>query len=419
MNLILIAATTVLVAILLAILCTWIYFLWYMRKSFSQSPRLEPNGLANQSSFTSPSKLTEPIHEGRSIPKVSVILPARNEEQYIARCLDTLLDQDYSNFEIIAINDSSTDKTGEIIRRYAAKDRRVVYVEAGAKPDGWAGKTWACYQGYLKASGDLLLFTDADTEHSIRSMSMAVEQMRTLRLDALTAVPRLLCSDFWTNITLPQLATFLHTRFSPLRVNDPKTKTGYFFGSFFLITRHVYESVGTHMGVRQELVEDGALGGRVKSAKFNMKMFRGEKQITAVWARDLGTLWHGLRRLMIPLYHQSKTGALLSAMATFFLLFEPFLVLVYSVWLYASIGGLVPDIMLATNLATVALIFLTTAFQCKRGLFENPLYALGSPLGGALIAFGFFVAIASAKRKDAVRWRDRTYTISEGQHPIH
>jgi glycosyltransferase involved in cell wall biosynthesis len=395
-------ANLVIAAIMAGILGVWIYFLAYMGKSFRQAPTLESFDRAGATRF----------------PKVSVILPARNEERYIARCLDSLLAQDYSNFEIIAINDSSTDRTGEIMEEYAKKDQRAVHINAPPKPEGWAGKNWACHEGYLRAKGEVLLFTDADTEHSPSAMSLAVGQMVSQNLDALTAVPKLICNDFWTKITLPALATFLHTRFSPLRVNDPNTRTGYFFGSFFAITRSTYESVGTHAGVRQELVEDGALGGKVKEGKFRLKMVRGERQIEAVWARDLQTLWHGLRRLMIPLYYQNRSGAYMMAATVFFILFAPFAFLPYLP--AATLAGNVSfQILLGLQLAAIALITATTAVQCRLGVFESPTYALASPLSGALISFGFLSAIADARKVGAVNWRDRQYTVSESQHPIH
>lgn len=393
----------VLTAILAGILGLWIYFLAYMIKSFRQAPRLE---------------VFDRTFAKKALPRVSVILPARNEERYIARCLASLLEQDYPNFEIIAVDDSSTDKTGQILRQYAARDTRIVHVSASAKPDGWVGKNWACYQGYLLAQGELLMFTDADTKHEPNTMSLAVSHLLSDKLQALTAVPRLICNDFWTKITLPTLATFLHTRFSPLRVNDPAVKTGYFFGSFFIIARKAYESVGTHQGVREELVEDGALGGKVKAAKFRMKMVRGEKYIEAVWARDLASLWHGLRRLMIPLYYQDKAGASLMIIALSFILLVPFLLIPYSIFVAGFANNLSDMILFGVQLATVIIILSATGLQCKLGVFENPLYALASPISGAIVSLGFMCAIADAGDLGAVDWRDRRYTVSKNQHPI-
>ena len=394
----------VLSAIMAGIFGVWLYFLTYMIKSFRQSPMLE--------SFD---RTTSVSHRS---PKVSVILPARNEGRYIARCLDSLLGQDYRNFEIIAINDSSTDETGEIMKAYAANDLRIIHIDASPKPEGWTGKNWACYQGFLQAQGELLMFTDADSKHLPTTMSLAVGHLISENLEALTAVPRLICNDFWTKMTLPVLAIFLHTRFSPIRVNDPNNKTGYFFGSFFIITRSTYETIGTHKGVKEELVEDGALGGKVKAHKFRMKMVRGEPHIDAVWARDLQTLWQGLRRLMIPLYYQDKVNAYMMTIAVFFILFAPFVSLPYLPVVASLSGNTSFQILFGLQIAAIALIMVTTAVQCRLAIFESPVYAFAAPLSGGLISLSFMSAIADAKKKGAVSWRDRKYIISNTQNPI-
>src|ERR671919_1865758 len=254
----------VLSVLMFAIFSAWLYFLTYTIISFKRLPKLKSINQQQDAIIRD------------EFPKVSVILPARNEEKYIAKCLDSLLNQDYPNFEIIAVNDSSTDGTKVIMQQYAARDPRILIVHLVSKPEGWVGKNWACFQGYLRSTGDVLLFTDADTVHLPSTMSLSIKHLIFENLDALTAIPELLSKDAWTKITLPMLSTFLHSRFSAIRVNDRKTKIGYFFGSFFIITRSTYEKVGTHKAVRHELVEDGALGRKVKEEKFMMKMVRGE-----------------------------------------------------------------------------------------------------------------------------------------------
>jgi chlorobactene glucosyltransferase len=395
---------SILTSISFGILATWIYLVVYVLKSLKQSPMLD--------SYDKSANI-------RNFPIVSIILPARNEEKYIAKCLDSLLNQDYPNFEIIAVNDSSTDETGVIMQQYAAQDPRIQVVNAKPKPEGWAGKNWACFQGYLRARGDLLLFTDADTVHLPSTMSLSIKHLIFENLDALTAIPKLLSKDFWTKITLPMLSTFLHSRFSALRVNDRKTKIGYFFGSFFIITRSTYEKVGTHKAVRHELVEDGALGGKVKEEKFLMKMVRGENYIEAIWARDLNTLWHGLRRLMIPLYNQNRKRASLMAISIFFLLFEPFVLLPYSLLFINLVReDIVSLLLIVSNAVASAIIILSSIIQLRLGVYQNSLYALFSPIGGAIISFSFITAIIDARKKGAISWRGRKYTISEKQHPL-
>ena len=387
------------------IIATWLYLVAYVVKSLKQTPLLD--------SFEKSTII-------KNFPKVSIILPARNEEKYIARCLDSLLKQNYPNFEIIAINDSSTDRTEVIMQHYAARDPRILVVNAKSKPVGWVGKNWACYQGYLRATGNLLLFTDADTVHLPSTMSLSVKHLIFENLDALTAIPKLLCKDFWTKITLPMLSTFLYSRFSALRVNDPKTKIGYFFGSFFIISRRTYEKVGTHKAVRHEIIEDGALGGKVKEEKFMMKMVRGDNYIEAIWARDFHTLWHGLKRLMIPLYNQKRKRASLMAIAIFFLLFEPFLLLPYSLlFLNVARDDIFSLILIVSDAMASAIIILSSVIQLRLSVFQNPLYALACPLGGAIISLSFITSIIDARKKGTVSWRGRHYALNEKQHPFN
>ena len=390
------------------ILFAWAYFFLYMLRSLKKSPKLESfNHLQNRTN-------------DNYLPKVSVILPARNEEKYISKCLDSLFEQDYPNFEIIAVNDSSSDKTAEIMYKYQNKSSILTVLNAGFKPAGWIGKNWACHQGYLRANGEIFLFTDADTIHSPSVLSLAIEHLIEQKLDALTVIPRLLCQDIWTKITLPLIWSISYVKYSPLRANNPRATTGYFFGSFYVIFRKVYEAVGTHETVKSEIVEDGALGGIVKKAKFNLRVVRGEHYVEAVWARDFSTLWHGLRRLMIPLYHQNRINASLITMATFFLLLIPFISLFVFPFLsiMSNFNTSGKDILLLVNLDTIALIVLSSAIQSKYILFNSSLYSLASPIAGTIICLAFLSSIIDAKKKEIIKWRGRGYTINTSQHPL-
>ena len=378
----------ILVAILIGVSATWIVLIKSMLRTFNESPFLD--------------KFEKKEHMK---PKVSIILPARNEEKFIEKCLNSLVEQDYDNYEIIAINDSSNDSTGDIIKKYSEKSPKVIFVDAKPKPDGWMGKNWACMEGYRVASGDLLLFTDADTIHTSSVISLAVSHLLSLELDALTVIPRMLCLDRITKITLPMISTFLHTRFSALRVNDTSKGTGYFFGSFFIIKKSTYDSVGTHEGVKGELVEDGALGRKVKESNFKMRMVRGEHLIDAVWARDSFTLWNALKRLMIPLYLQNAKIAVASFFGVLFLLFMPFPILGYSI-IFSSDSSLV---LFVISCIASSLVYLGGIFDAVKGLDLKLRYSLFVPVGSLIVVCGFLAGLIQAKSKTAVAWRGRTY----------
>lgn len=347
------------------------------------------------------------MHTGGKTPLISVILPARNEEEYVGRCLDSLLAQDYPNYEIIAINDSSDDRTGDIIRRRAADDPRIIPVDARPKPDGWMGKNWACMEGYARANGDLLLFTDADTTFASGVISAAAAQLLSEGLDALTAIPRIRTRDFLTRVTLPVLSIFLHTRYSAIRVNDPAKKIGYFFGSFFIMTRGAYEGVGTHRGVRHEIVEDGALGRKVKEAGYKLKMVMADRYIDAIWARDAHTLWNALKRLMAPLYIQSPSMAAGILAAVAFLLFAPFPLVAYSVMYGLDVSSTV----LGAAAGAASLLAFCGAVVETRILRTGMPYSMACPLGGAMVTAGFLAGALRARRNNSISWRGREYTL--------
>ncbi len=391
----------IIIAINFGILACWAYFLVLISWSISKSPKLE---------WTARYRI-------KSKPKVSIIVPARNEEETILICLQSLLSQDYDNYEVIAIDDSSTDKTPSIISELSEKNHRLIAVKAPSIPKDWIGKNWACFQGYQKSSGEILLFTDADTVHKTDSLSSAVNTMIHGQFDALTLVPKLICYDIITKFTLPVLSIFLHSRYSPLRVNNPKNKIGYFFGSFYLISKKNYEKIGTHEKVRQELVEDGALGRRVKEQKMKLRLVRGENYVEASWARDPSSLWHALRRIIIPLHIQKKKSTMMVTAFIFFILLEPFLILPFTLLYFGDF--LLDGVLLIINLVTIFLLLTCSVIQSHFGLLQKSIYGLGFVLGCTVITLCFLISAFDSKGNKVVKWRDRSYFIDTKQHPFH
>jgi len=384
----------ILAAILIGISGAWVFLIKSMIASFKLAPHLDK--------FENVSKST---------PKVSIILPARNEEDFLGKCLDSLLDQDYENYEVIVIDDSSEDSTGKIISEYAKKNSKILHVSAKPKPEGWMGKNWACMEGYRKATGELLLFTDADTRHSKNVISLAVAHLVSLDLDALSAIPKILTFDFWTNISLPMISTFLHTRFSALNVNNPSKKTAYFFGSFFIMKKKTYEEIGMHEGVKHEIIEDGALGKKVKELGYKMRIVRGDHLIDAVWARDKITLWNALKRLMIPLYLQSEKIAIGIFFAILFLLFVPFPIFMTTI--FFPVETISAKVLCVSAAIASLLIYVGAILETKVLLQLRLIYALFAPLGGLVVVLGFLSGLLQAKKSSSVSWRGRNYSMKD------
>ncbi len=389
--------TLILIGVNTLIFINWIYFLIAMLRSFNNSPKL--NAL---------NEMKNADH------KISIIVPARNEERSLSECLRSLLEQKYSNYEVIVVNDCSTDRTLNLALEISRQNRRLIVINTPPKPPEWVGKNWACYQGYLNSSGDILFFTDADTIHSPFALTSALDLMLKENLDAMSAVPKLVCKNILTKVTLPVLSIFLHSRYSPERVNNPTTNVGYFFGSFYLITRRTYDAVGTHNAVRDELVEDGELGHRVKELKFKLKIVRGESQIEAEWARDSKSLWNALRRLIVPLCIKRKRSAILMMTYLVFVLLEPYFGLFLSLGLSYTFLSFATLVLLGMTSGSVILITLASIIQSKYGLFQKSAYGLFSAAGCTVITVCFVISILGRGRR-RVSWKGRDYDIASAK----
>lgn len=372
----------------------WIYLFLFLRKSLKFSPVIPTDFASNE-----------------SMELVSVIIPARNEERYIGKCISSILNQTYPNYEVIVVNDSSSDRTVENLESFK-HDSKLRIIDAGEKPENWVGKNWPCHIGYKNSKGKYLLFTDADTIHNNKSIENSVNTLMSENLDVLTAVPNLIYPTFIIKMVLPILSIFMFSRYSPMQVNDPKLKLGYLFGSFFVISRQIYEKIGTHESVKNEIVEDGALGKKIKEKGYRLKMFRGENLLNAYWARDFHTLWNSLKRLIVPLYFTDKKNSILIAVGIFLLMMFPFIVFIYSLSLiYLNIVGLYASIitLFVSTIFCILAIFATNFYQLKKAGTHNPLYFAGTPIGCFIVSTSFLWSIASSKKEGVVKWRDRVY----------
>ena len=417
----------------LAILSCWIYLLansirsYYIFKSTSFKKTLVSNS----------------NYESTAIfPYVSVIVPARNEQDNIERCLVSLIEQNYPNFEIIVVDDNSTDNTLTNMKKirqkyhhYHQKQKQKKYpilkiVELKDKPDDWTGKTWASEQGYLKSSGNILLFTDADTIYKKNVISYVISYMISNKLDVITGYPFIELRDFWSKITMPLWKLMSITLGKDdSQVNDPKSKVAYLMGCFVMMKREVFENIGTFKSVKNAIQEDEALGIRIKQSGYRLRLISMSNLIQALWSRDLSTLWHGIGRTLAPMILKEKRKVIINFLAIFFITTLPFLTnLIYFTIVGFYNHGLSNindknncnyyycELLLILNLIIFIISIFGVALNSIKMYKISPFYALLYPIGSLFLVIAYLSSIIplllSIHKKSAIKtieWKGRKY----------
>jgi glycosyltransferase involved in cell wall biosynthesis len=239
---------------------------------------------------------------------VSVIVPARNEEACLAACLQSLLAQIGVTFEIIVVDDHSTDRTRDIASSFSSEKIRVI--EAGPLPAGSTGKNNAVTAGSKIARGDWLLFTDADTIHLPGSLARSLEEAKRHQAAMLSYSPEQVVDSFWEKSVMPVIFAELASSFRPSQVSDPKSPAAAANGQYILITREAYDAVGGHAAIAASLLEDVALARAVKRSgrkiffryggdAVRTRMYRTFAQLREGWTKNLALLFPSPVRLAV------------------------------------------------------------------------------------------------------------------------
>jgi chlorobactene glucosyltransferase len=338
---------------------------------------------------------------------VSVIVPARNEAANILTVVRSLLGSTYRPFELIIVDDRSTDDTAERVRTLES-DPRIRLITGGELPEGWFGKPWACVQGYRQARGEVLLFTDADTKHDPELLGHAVGAMLAERADLLTISPLQRCVTFWERIVMPQIWFLLALRYSPQSVNRArKPRDVIANGQFILTSRRAYTAAGTHEAVRHEVAEDLALAQTYlrKGLKLHFalaerlmetRMYRGLGQLIEGWSKNI---YLGGRRSFPDEPIQRALVPTMLLIALLFWIVPPGILL--AALLDRSLVSLQQAAELAIGLSAIFWMVICA------GMHIPPVYGLGYPLG---VFMGMYIALRSTWRGSRkVEWRGRVY----------
>jgi cellulose synthase/poly-beta-1,6-N-acetylglucosamine synthase-like glycosyltransferase len=252
------------------------------------------------------------------LPPVSILLPARNEAgRVLARCVASILAQDYGRLEIIAVDDRSTDSTPEILGEFAAGDRRLKLIKGVDPPSGWLGKPWALRQALEHCQSDWLLATDADMIFHPAAVSTALSHALQERYDALTLIPRFDTPSFWERVFVPTWLWRLLLLMVVGGLNDPARRKAKAMGGFLLLRRAALERCGGFGAVKSELVEDVRLAELLKNTGARLRIEYAPDLISTRMYSDFIDLWQSCSRNWYALVNYSLSSAIALVAATF------------------------------------------------------------------------------------------------------
>jgi len=334
-------------------------------------------------------------------PSVSIIVAARNEQRNIRAALQSLLDLDYPQLQLIIVNDRSDDNTGVILDQMAACDPRLAIVHVSNLPCGWLGKNHALWVGSQQASGELLLFTDADVMMTPDTLARATSYLQQHSIDHLAATPEARMPSVFLNMFGATFGLFFGMFTRPWKAADPKSACHIGIGAFNLVRAEAYHQVGGHKTIALRPDDDLKLGKIIKKAGFRQRLVYGTGLISVEWYASVRELVLGLEK---NVFAGTDYRLWLAASGVLFQL-------VASLWPYLALV-VTEGATFAIYLTTVALISLIVA-DGARFHGSSPWYALGFPLTVGLFTFIIIRTVICNLTQGGITWRGTFYPLSE------
>jgi len=355
--------------------------------------------------------VVEPTLPPTEAPLISVCVPARNEARNIRACVESILAQDYPNVEVIVLEDRSTDATAEILRQLSAQSDKLKVIRGSDLPKGWAGKPHALFQASARAGGTWLCFVDADTFLSPAALSSCYAKAIEINADMFTMMTSQVLGSFWEKAVMPIVMTALSVGFSPRRVNDPNSKDAIANGQFILIKRSVYDAIGGHESVKDQIVEDKAISERVKWSGHRLIVANGYPVARTRMYTSLPEMWEGWTKNIYLGLSDQPSLMLLGVFGAFILLVAalvlPLWPLLGLLW-YSQGGSWLALAVIAESLVLWAIVIQARA-RVAAGMGISPGYALTLPLGAAVFAAMMFSSTWNVLSGQGVTWKGRIY----------
>jgi len=336
---------------------------------------------------------------------VSILIPARNEEANIGRCLYSLIDQSYKNIEIIILDDDSTDSTFSIAKEISKKDKRINIVKGMPIEKDWLGKNWACHQLSSIAKGDMLLFIDADTKLQSKTIEETITEMEESDIDLITLFPKRVTSTSVDKIISVTVGWFIFSCL-PILFSNKNPIFSSAFGQYLLFRKGAYFSIGGHESIKDNILDDFELGRSITREGFNLKVFDGTDRISTFSYSSEREAIDGLSKSIFPFFS--------NRLVPFFLLWILFMamsivpVLVIFGDLFQIRLSRSKEVMAFLIWGSLTLSWVISSYRSKQGLLPGIFFPVVTTITAIL---GIFSVLSFLLNN--VVWKDRNLSSED------
>jgi chlorobactene glucosyltransferase len=337
-----------------------------------------------------------------SYPYISICIPARNEERDIKKCVESLLNQDYPNFEIIVVDDNSRDNTAKIVYSMAEEHSNLVIISGDKLEPEWAGKPYALHQAYQKSHGQYLLFTDADLIYKSNALKTVMHTMVYKNLDLLTLMPATIFGSFWERAIQPVIFGFIASLTNFRKVNSTNHQSAMGFGAFLLFKKESYQKIDGHRSVANEILEDIMIAKKAKSHGLSILVADGKHLFSIRMYHSMKEIWIGWRKNIFLAMKNSILRTFYYMTMVLCFLLTPYIVVVCNLWVGAG------NVLISLSLLGLALSLATGIGLCRElDLDKKNVFLF--PLGAIMMVLIMFNSMMQTLLLGRTEWRGRTY----------
>jgi hypothetical protein len=334
-------------------------------------------------------------------PLVSVIFAARDEAEKLPRAIETLLAQDYAQFEVVAVNDRSQDQTPAILHEFERLNRNLKVIDIAELPSGWLGKPHALVAGFEQSQGEWLVFTDADVHFAPDVLRRAVALATERQWDHLSLLASVEMRGFWETTAITYFGLGFVFGNEPWQASNPRSGRYVGVGAFQLVRRAAYEASGGHHRLRMDVIEDMKLGKLMKMAGLRSGVAVAQDMVRVRWHSGVRNVIRGVTKNMFAACHYNALYALVAMVLPLIMSVLPFFGVVFATGLARVFAGMA---VAAAVLIHGGIIWSTDA---------SPLYGLTHPLGAVLFCWMLARSAIATLWRGGVVWRDTFYPLEE------